>query len=156
MLIVLFVIFLLMIGIGLFIRASAKSYQDGMEFFGGLGAILGCVCEFIVVITIITCCYDVSQSKVIDRKINMYQEENANIEKEITNIVNSYKDYEKEIISNISDMEVLFIKIPELKSSELVKTQMNTYMENNKKIKELKEEKINYNVSKWWIYFGGK
>lgn len=90
----------------------------------------------------------------IDDKIEMYQEENKNIETQITEIVNNYQGYEKEIISNIADMEVAIIKIPELKTSELVKTQMQVYVDNNDKIKELKEAKIEIKVAKWLLYFG--
>ena len=90
----------------------------------------------------------------IDDKIKLYQEENKNIEAEITKIVNNYQGYEKEIIENVADMEVLLIKIPELKTSELVKKQMDLYIKNNDKIKELKESKINDKTVKWLLYFG--
>jgi hypothetical protein len=42
---------------------------------------------------------------------------------------------------------------PELKSDTLVQNQMNIYVANNQKIKDLKEQQINYEVSKWWLYF---
>ena len=42
-------------------------------------------------------------------------------------------------------METIVIKIPELKSSKLVKIQIQLYVDNNK-IKELKEKKINTKV----------
>ena len=99
----------------------------------------------------------------IDDKIKLYQEENKNIETEITKIVNNYQGYEKEIIEtldstkatiNVADMEVLLIKIPELKTSELVKKQMDLYIKNNDKIKELKESKIDDKTVKWLLYFG--
>ena len=42
----------------------------------------------------------------------------------------------------------------ELKRGDtLVQGQMVVYVENNKKIKELKEMQINYKVDKWWLYF---
>lgn len=87
-------------------------------------------------------------------KIKMYQEENKNIESQITTIVNNYQGYEKEIISNIADMETVLIKIPDLKSSELVNTQMEIYVANNNKIKELKEKQIDMKIYKWLLYFG--
>lgn len=87
-------------------------------------------------------------------KLSMYQEENKAIENQITTIVNNYQGYEKEIISNVADMEVSFIKIPELKSNELVQTQIYIYQENNEKIKELKEAQINLKLFKWLLYFG--
>jgi hypothetical protein len=44
---------------------------------------------------------------------------------------------------------------PELKADELVKKQIEVYVANNEKIKELKEKKIMGNVYRWWLYFGG-
>lgn len=87
-------------------------------------------------------------------KIAMYEEENKNIENQITTIVNNYQGYEKEIISNVADMETVLIKIPDLKSSELVNTQMLMYVNNNNKIKELKEKQIEMKIYKWSLYFG--
>ena len=42
----------------------------------------------------------------------------------------------------------------ELKANELIMRQMNIYTANNDKIRQLKEEKLNSQVSKWWLYFG--
>lgn len=36
----------------------------------------------------------------------------------------------------------------------MINKQIEIYQENNKKIKELKEQKINKEISKWWLYFG--
>ena len=68
-------------------------------------AILGTIGVFIIIDAII-CGFDMF---TIDDKIKLYQEENKNIETEITTIVNNYQGYEKEI----------------LKSSELVNKQMD-------------------------------
>ena len=38
---------------------------------------------------------------------------------------------------------------PELKANELVMKQMDVYTANNDKIRQLKEEKLNSQVSKW-------
>lgn len=45
---------------------------------------------------------------------------------------------------------------PELRSNELVKKQVETYEKNNRKITKLEEDEIDYNVIKWWLYFGGR
>ena len=44
--------------------------------------------------------------------------------------------------------------IPTLKSDTLVQKQIEVYVANNDKIKELKEEKIDLSKSKWKLYFG--
>ena len=43
---------------------------------------------------------------------------------------------------------------PELKSDNLVTKQIELYVENNKQIKKLKSEKLDYNLMAWWLYFG--
>lgn len=95
--------------------------------------------------------------KTIDPKIKMYSEENQIIENKVKETVRSYMNYEentyKQLVEN-ADLTTLVIKYPELNSNELVKTEINLYVENNKKIKELKEEKIKLQPLKWWLYFG--
>lgn len=98
---------------------------------------------------------DIVSASVIDKKIAMLQEENTLIEQELTSIVNSYKDYEKEVINNVGQMATILITFPELKTNELVIKQMDIYVKNNDKIKSLKESKIDAQTSKWWVYFGG-
>ena len=126
--------------------------NDGWGIISGAGAVIFGIIDLILVGYIIVGGINMV---TVDQKIDMFQEENAKIEEQITTIVNSYKGYEKETISNIAEMEVLMIKFPELKTSDLVKTQMNVYIENNKKIKELKEAKIETKIVKWLLYFGG-
>ena len=43
---------------------------------------------------------------------------------------------------------------PELKADALVSKQIEIYISNNEKIKELKEFKINGSIYRWWLYFG--
>ena len=152
MIIVLFVIFLLMIVIGYILEENVCI--DFVEFLGIVGMVIGYIVENIIIFCIICLCFDISKAKVIDKKIKMFQEENKLIEEQVTTVVNSYKDYEKEVISNTGQMTTILIKFPELKSNELVKKQIDVYLKNNDKIKSLKEEKIDYQVSKWWLYFG--
>lgn len=161
MLIVLFIIFLLMIGIGFAIVCCIDGFDHpGINFFGAMGIFTGCIAEFIVVIAIIYQCWGISQLQVADSKIAMYEEENIKIEQDIATIVKDYMNYEKdtykvasEQIEN-SSLLVLTELYPDLKSNELVKKQIDVYTENNNKIKQLKEEKINNQTCKWWLYFG--
>ena len=151
MLIVLFIIFLLMIGIGFVIVCCIDEFDHpGINFFGALGILIGCTAEFFVVIAVICQCWGISQLQIADTKI----------EQDITTIVKDYMNYEKdtykiasEQIEN-SSLLVLTELYPDLKSNELVKKQIEIYTENNNKIKQLKEEKINNQICKWWLYFG--
>lgn len=161
MLIVLFMIILMMITIGLvWLGKSEDDIFDGV--FAGFTIVLGGIFELVVVVAIIFNAYNISKLQVSDRKIAMYQEENNNIQSQITDIVDNYMKYESktydESLKNIdlknSDIVVLTQLYPNLKSDEMVKTQIEIYQENNDTIKKLKEEKLNYEISKWWLYFG--
>ena len=117
---------------------------DMLLAFSGVG--------IFIAILIILLCYPYN----IDQKLSMYQEENGKIETKIKNTVQGYMDYEKETYLSFieaADLETLLIKYPELSSNELVKSEIETYKENNEKIKKLKEQKINKNVYDFWLKF---
>lgn len=129
--------------------------DDGVGDLIGGASFIGIIISIIVAIVLTV---SVSKSVTIDEKIAMYETENKNIEATISVIVENYQDYEKEIFNNAKPENFIAIATqiyPDLKSNELVKKQINIYVENNKKIKEFKEDKINYKVKKWWLYFGG-
>lgn len=92
----------------------------------------------------------------VDNRIEMYQEENAKIEEQISVAVQQYQDYETEIFNDLKpESAVTLVSLyPELKSDSLVQKQLDVYLANNQKIKELKEEKIMGSVTRWWGYFG--
>ena len=148
------VIFLVCVGV---ILLGAWIYNESSETAGGIimtCGILGSIASFIVTILLLV---NVSKLKTFDTKIAMYQIENANIEKQITECVKEYQKYETEIFTEVSpDSAITLVTLyPELKADTLVKKQIDIYIANNQKIKELKEEKIMGNVYRWWAYFGG-
>ena len=79
------------------------------------------------------------------------------IEEQISAVVKQYQEYETGIFANAkTESSVTLVALyPDLKADALVKKQIEVYLENNEKIKELKEKKINGNVIRWWLYFGG-
>lgn len=97
------------------------------------------------------------ESKYIDDRIAMYQEENDSIESDINNIICQYQNHETEIfdMSEINSPATLIQMYPELKSNELVVKQIDIFNENNKKIKELKSKQIDCEKAKFLLYFGG-
>ena len=101
---------------------------------------------------------NVSELSVIDSKITMYQEENTKIEQQVANVVAQYQEYETKTFTAVvpEDSMTLVSLYPELKSDKLVQKQIDVYVENNKKIKSLKEKQINGKVLRWRLYFGGK
>lgn len=106
----------------------------------------------ILTIIIFILCYPFK----ITEKLTMYEEENTKIEEKVKSTVQGYMNYESETYSNLvkdAELETLLIKYPELNSNELVKSQIELYKENNKKIKELKEQQITKSVWDWWLKF---
>ena len=120
------------------------------------GFFLACFCVLLVIGILLG--ISVSNGKTIDEKIAMYQEENNKIEKQIDTLVSNYMNYESDTYEKIkSESSVTLVSMyPELKSDKLVEEQISVYEENNKKIREFKEDKINLKVKKWWLYFGGR
>lgn len=130
-------------------------YDD--EWIGTVTIVIGVLVLIVALIACVCLCVDVSNLAVIDTKIEMYQEENTKIETQIAETVKQYQQYESDIFKDISpDSSITLVALyPELKSDTLVQKQIEVYMANNAKIKELKESKINGNVNRWWLYFGG-
>lgn len=100
----------------------------------------------------------VSTLSTVETRIEMYQEENAKIEQQIANVVAQYQQHETEIFTTVApESSIALVTLyPELKADTLVQKQIEVYVENNEKIKNLKEEQINGSVLKWWLYFGGE
>ena len=92
----------------------------------------------------------------IDKKITLYEEENAKIEQQIADTVERYQEYETGIFTDIApESSITLVTLyPELKSDTLVQSQIEVYIENNKEIKELKSSAINAPVYRWWLSFG--
>lgn len=137
------IVFLLMI-----LGFSIDAEEVGAFFLLGI---------IICIIAIIALTCGVVRERTINSKIEMYQEENLIIENKVKETVKAYMNFEektyKELVKD-ADLTTLVIKYPELNSNELVKTEINLYVENNNKIKQLKEEKIDLTIKKWWLYFG--
>lgn len=146
-------IILTILAIGLFF-ISDETYNDGIYIISGVGVILLGIIDVVVVIAIIIIYATGITAK---DKIKMYQEENKIIENQIDVLVKNYMEYEGTTLKEFkSESSITLVSIyPNLKSDELVKTQIKTYTENNKKIKELKEQEIDLKIGKWLLYFGG-
>lgn len=156
MIIVLLVLSILVTVIS-FIIAIKNDFESIGIFFSGLFVgVIGCFITLIMVVFAFLTADEISKGKYIDEKITMYQEENDNIEKQIDSLVQGYMKYESDTFSEFKseDSITLVSLYPELKSDELVKNQISIYTDNNKKIKELKEKKIDVKRSKWFLYFG--
>lgn len=155
MLTLLFVIGLVLVFIGLII--GKKSRDEFEQPLPWVNIVLGGVIAFVCIILLIEGGVTLSQGRVIDNKIAMYQEENTRIETTVTTTVEKYLEHEYQIFDSLQgeDIQTLLVVYPEINSNELVKRQVEIFVENNNKIKELKEQKLNIEVWKFWVYFGG-
>jgi len=120
--------------------------------------LIGLVCIFFAIALIATVWLITSTRKlsVIDDKIAMYENQNTKIEEQIAEVVQQYMEYESGVFTEVSsDSAITLVSLyPELKSDALVASQIELYVENNQKITELMERKINGSVTRWWLYFG--
>lgn len=156
MLLVILAIGFLLLGIACFIYfkygKSLYAYDNEWVYIAGF-IISACIIVISLLAFIITGA-EYLHHTVVDEKIMLYEEENTKIEKEIAILVSTYQEFEKETYRDFKNESptVLVNMYPELKSNELVKEQITLYTENNKKIKQLKEEKINYKLKAWWLF----
>lgn len=127
--------------------------SDSNQYWVGVGAVA------LAIVLIATLALGISSSRlmVIDEKIAMYQEENAQIETGVNQIVSKYVEHEEatfaEAVENISPT-VVFSMYPELKSNTLVEKEIETYVANQKTLRELKASRYDYELCLWWLWFG--
>lgn len=137
--------------LGFFVSVFSDEFGVVMTVLGGMAAVLAVVFSMFYI-------GDCAESRIIDEKIAIYQEENASIEKDIESVVEQYMEHEKEVFKTAkAESPITLIQIyPELKSDALVKQQLEVYQSNNEQIKTLKTKKLECEKSKWLLYFGGK
>lgn len=132
-------------------------YRDEDAVVGwGVGTMFSGICFIVLIIAIICGATELVTSKKIDAKIEMYTEENTKIELAITETIEKYLEHEYKIFDSLQgeDIQTLLVVYPEINSNELVKHQMEIFIKNNDKIKQLKNDKINLSTWKFLIYFG--
>ena len=153
MILVILVIGILMIILGIVLYDKLDSGKDEI---GTIFQIVGTVATIISTIVAIVLLICVLNRVNIDKKIALYEEENAKIEHQIADTVERYQEYETGIFTDIApESSITLVALyPELKSDTLVQSQIEVYIENNKEIKELKSSAINASVYRWWLYFG--
>lgn len=149
---------LVLLGITVILLGIGIAWWKNDEFSIGASALTvfdAIAVAILIVFTIIIAC-DVTAAKVIDDKIAMYQTANEKIETQIAETVQQYQEYEQGVFEKVAPEKAvtLVALYPELKSNELVAKQISIYVDNNQKINELKEKKINASIDRWWLYFG--
>jgi hypothetical protein len=145
--------FILLFVIAVALIVLAVLNEDLAEGFGILGGLIG----FIALIGIFVNIGFLVYGRTLDDKIAMYEQENAAIEQSVDVLVKDYYKHESDTYSSLKpENAVLFASAyPELQSNELATKQLEIYVENNNKIKGLKEDQINLSRNRFWLYFGG-
>jgi len=93
--------------------------------------------------------------KVVNEKIELYEKQNKEIEVKVEEVVKKYMEFEHNTFTDLKqDSYITLVSLyPELKSDKFIGELIDLYEENNKKILQLNEQKINEKVYKWWLYF---
>ena len=149
---ILLLVALIILGVGV-----ALLFTWDCEALGGTMLAIGMILSIAVGIfafVLACCCVDTFN---VDKKIEMYETENAKIEEQMTLIVQNYMEHEQEVFGEITEKNVMsYITLyPDLRSDSLVAKQMEIYYANYEKITKLKEEQIMAPLYRWWCYFGG-
>lgn len=150
MIILIFVICLIL-AICFLIHASHDRLDAGIG--GGILFSVSAGFAFIVAMVLLV---ELTTIKPIPAKIDMYMQENEKIETQIAECVTNYQKHEEKIFTEVAPENAITLAslYPELKSDALVKQQINIYIANNEKIKELKNKELNASAFRWWLYFG--
>lgn len=143
----------IIIGFGFSIYMHIRDDLDSLAF---AGMVLFGIAFIIAAVGSIDLAWNVTSGSHIPEMISMYEEENNQIESQIGELVNKYMEYEGSTFNDLKneDSVALVSLYPELKSDALVEKQIEVYIENNKKIKNLKKKQIELSTYKWWLYFG--
>lgn len=156
MLIVLGVITIAMI-IGGAIMLYFSDCDEPLGIGGIFMIIIGAMATIAVVIVTLVQVHSLVEISTIDERIAMYEEQNEEIEGQIETVVKEYQEYESGIMTEVGDKDsyiTLVSLYPELKADALVSKQIEVYLNNNRTIVDLKNQKLNEKVYRWWLYFG--
>lgn len=143
---------IILIGIGIYVWGMwDNDLYNGINAMGLFGAVIGSTGIVVYVGLLVMYPYN------IDKRIDMYEEENKKIEEKVRDTVKAYMDYENDTLTKLidtSDLTTLLVKYPELNSNELVKHEIQVYIDNSDTIKDLKNQKITKSTFNFWLYFG--
>lgn len=98
----------------------------------------------------------IAEEKTINGQIDLYEQENAQIEIEINNAIDEYVRLERNGSKKTSStiLTTLVAMYPEVCDNVLVQSKINAYIKNSNEIILLKEEVLQIKTWKWWVCFG--
>lgn len=94
--------------------------------------------------------------RTYQKKIDILTEENDRIETDVAELVESYMEHENIIFDTAkSDSAITLINLyPDLKSSELVQSEIEIHNKNVEEIKQYRLKQAGLSNYKWMLYFG--
>lgn len=153
-------IVLLLVSVAL-ILFGVKLCCDDYEFGGPACCTIGSIFSLGCLISICVGIGCLVNLNTVDAQIALHEEENKRIEAQVEATVNHYLEYEKGIIDSIKideyDGERLMLIsniYPEMKANEMLKQQIDVYIQNSENIRQMKLSKIKTENWKFWLYFG--
>lgn len=150
---------LLAIALGLVLLAEIiDGSTNKFGFLSVVPGVLGAVFAIIFGIWTLWNIIIVASGFGIEEKIQIYEDQNAQIEKSIDAAVKAYCEHEQITYVQMSDGAVALVAAayPELASSELVKTQMEVWTSNSSELKDLKSDLVDFHRAQYFLYFGGE
>lgn len=150
---------LLAIALGFVLLAEfIDGYTNKFDFLAVVPRVLGVVFAIIFGIWTIWNIFVVASGFGIQEKIQIYEDQNTQIEQSIDAAVKAYCEHEQITYVQMSDGAVALVAAayPELASSELVKTQMEVWTSNSSELKDLKSKLVDFHRAQYFLYFGGE
>ena len=150
---------LLAIALGLVLLAEIIDVSTNkFGFLAVVPGVLGTVFAIIFSIWTLWNIIIVASGFGIQEKIEIYEDQNAQIEQSIDATVQAYCEHEQITYVQMSDGAVALVAAayPELASSELVKTQMEVWTSNSSELKDLKSDLVDFHRAQYFLYFGGE
>lgn len=101
---------------------------------------------------------NIVDAKYADERIAVIEAKNSEVEAGIQAAVRNFMEHEGKTYEKMAPDEAIAYAVgyPELASNELVKEQIATYKSNREQIMQYEQLKIDAEIAKWWLYFGGK
>lgn len=150
---------LLAIALGLIVLAEIiDGSTNKFGFLAVVPGVLGAIFAIIFGIWTLWNIIIVASGFGIQEKIQIYEDQNTQIEQSIDAAVKAYCEHEQITYVQMSDGAVALVAAayPELASSELVKTQMEVWTSNSNELKDLKSDLVDFHRAQYFLYFGGE
>lgn len=150
---------LLAIALGLVLLAEIiDGSTNKFGFLAVVPGVLGTVFAIVFSIWTLWNIIIVASGFGIQEKIQIYEDQNTQIEQSIDAAVKAYCEHEQITYVQMSDGAVALVAAayPELASSELVKTQMEVWTSNSNELKDLKSDLVDFHRAQYFLYFGGE